>query len=177
MGKFKKEFNAMTWLLIPVAIVINGAVGWIVTKLDFPLYLDTIGTVLVAATVGPFAGAVTGLLTIIVLGIFSPAFLPYWPAAMLIGLAAGILSNMGWFRHWWKALLAGFIISVIASTASALIAMQIHGSIDLDPSYFLLKEPVDKTLIALVVFAAIQILPKWFVDRLPNGENVISDKE
>jgi len=33
------------WMLIPVAVVINGAIGWIIAKLNVPFYFDTIGTI------------------------------------------------------------------------------------------------------------------------------------
>ena len=39
----------MTWVLIPVAIAINIAIGQIVVLLKLPVFLDSIGTVLVAA--------------------------------------------------------------------------------------------------------------------------------
>ena len=46
-----------------VAIAINIAVGSIIIALRLPIYLDSIGTVLVGALAGPWAGALTGLLS------------------------------------------------------------------------------------------------------------------
>ena len=46
-----------------VAIAINIAVGSIVYALRLPIYLDSIGTVLVGALAGPWAGALTGILS------------------------------------------------------------------------------------------------------------------
>ena len=46
-----------------VAIAINIAVGSIVFALRLPIYLDSIGTVLVGALAGPWAGALTGILS------------------------------------------------------------------------------------------------------------------
>ncbi|HKG53288.1 MAG TPA: hypothetical protein VKB04_03430, partial [Anaerolineales bacterium] len=57
------NFNTMTWVLIPVAIAINITIGQIVVLLKLPVYLDSIGTVLVAVLCGPWAGAVTGALS------------------------------------------------------------------------------------------------------------------
>ena len=48
--------------LMPVAIAINIAVGAIIVALRLPIYLDSIGTVLVGVLAGPWAGALTGLL-------------------------------------------------------------------------------------------------------------------
>ena len=60
LDKIKKDFSTMTWVLIPVAIAINIAVGQIVVLLKLPVYLDSIGTVLVGIICGPWAGALTG---------------------------------------------------------------------------------------------------------------------
>ena len=37
--------------------------GVLVTTLRLPLYLDTIGTILVAVLAGPWVGALTGIIT------------------------------------------------------------------------------------------------------------------
>ena len=55
--QLKKEFSTRTLVLMPVAIAINIAVGEIVTRLKLPIYLDSIGTVLVGALAGPWAAA------------------------------------------------------------------------------------------------------------------------
>jgi energy-coupling factor transport system substrate-specific component len=64
IDSIKKDFNTMTWVLIPVAIAINVVIGQIVVFLRLPVYLDSIGTVLVAVLAGPWAGALTGTLPI-----------------------------------------------------------------------------------------------------------------
>ena len=73
----KKDFNTMTWVLMPVAIAINIAIGQIVVTLKLPVYLDSIGTVLVGVICGPWAGALTGALANTILGLtINPDFLP-----------------------------------------------------------------------------------------------------
>ncbi len=62
------DFNTMTWVLIPVAIAINLVIGQIVLVLKLPVFLDSIGTVLVGAICGPWAGALTGALSNIICG-------------------------------------------------------------------------------------------------------------
>ena len=69
LDKIKNNFNTQTWVLIPIAIAINIAIGQIVVLLKLPVYLDSIGTVLVAALCGPWAGALTGALSNIIWGI------------------------------------------------------------------------------------------------------------
>ncbi len=74
--KIKKDFTTMTWVLIPVAIAINIAIGQIVVLLKLPVYLDSIGTVLVGIICGPWAGALTGVLANTIWGLFNPDSLP-----------------------------------------------------------------------------------------------------
>ena len=169
----------LTWItpaLIAGGIVVNGAGGWLISRLDLPLYLDTVGTLFVAATAGPLAGAVTGLVTNLILGIVSPGYAPYWLVPVLIGLAAGWLAHAGWFRYWWKAALAGLVVSVIASVTSTLITMLVYGGVEFNLSYFLLEEPFDKALSALLVVAVARLLPGSVRGLLPRPENVTPEK-
>ena len=169
----------LTWItpaLIAGGIVVNGAGGWLIARLDLPLYLDTVGTLFVAATAGPLAGAVTGLVTNLILGIVSPGYAPYWLVPVLIGLAAGWLAHAGWFRYWWKAALAGLVVSVIASVTSTLITMLVYGGVEFNLSYFLLEEPFDKALSALLVVAVARLLPRSVHGLLPRAENVTPEK-
>jgi hypothetical protein len=90
----KKDFNTMTWVLMPVAIAINIAIGQIVVLLKLPVYLDSIGTVLVAAVCGPWAGALTGALSNTIWGLaIDPNALPWWPVAFFIGCCYGFFGR------------------------------------------------------------------------------------
>ena len=162
----------MTLILIPAGIVVNGAGGWLLAKLDTPFYLDTIGTIFVAVVAGPFAGALTGVITNIILGYFSAGYAPYWPVPLLIGLVAGICANAGMFKKWWKVLPAGLLIAVIAAVASALISARVFGGFTFDPAYFLFEEPADKIVTALIVFMTALFLPEAIQSHLPRPENV-----
>src|SRR5574341_2605022 len=102
----KRDFNTMTWVLIPVAIAINVVMGEIVVLLKLPIYLDSIGTVLVAVTCGPWAGALTGALANTIWGLLiDPNAFPWWPVAFFIGFVAGWCAIGGLFKNWWKAVI------------------------------------------------------------------------
>ena len=49
LDNIKKDFSTRTLVLIPIAIAINIAIGQLVYVLKLPIYLDSIGTVLVGA--------------------------------------------------------------------------------------------------------------------------------
>lgn len=100
------QFNTRTIVLIPIAIAINIVLGQTVSAaLKIPVYLDSIGTILVGALAGPIPGALTGLLanliwTFVLTG--TPLGSPYaWPFAIVaaeIGLLAGLFGRWGFFR-------------------------------------------------------------------------------
>ncbi len=72
LENIKKEFSTRTLVLIPIAIVINIVIGELTVRLKLPIYLDSIGTVLVGAIAGPWAGALTGALANLIWGLFNP---------------------------------------------------------------------------------------------------------
>jgi len=192
LDKIKKDFNTMTWVLIPVAIAINIVIGQIVVLLKLPVYLDSIGTVLVGVICGPFAGALTGALSNTIWGLFNPDSLPWWPVAFFIGLVAGLCANAGLFKNWWKVILTGFLIALTAAITSTPISVYLYGGITASGSSFItayllqtgqgvlsavlstgfLVEPVDKITTAMLAFAIILGLSKRFVARFPRPENV-----
>ena len=97
----KRGFNTLTLALIPVAIAINIAIGQIIVILKLPIYLDSIGTVLVGLLAGPIAGLITGALTNLIWGLsgLNPAYTPFFYVAAVIGLLAGIFARLGWAQR------------------------------------------------------------------------------
>ncbi len=191
--RLRKDFSTMTLVLIPVAIAINIVVGQIVVLLKLPVFLDSIGTVLVAILAGPWAGALTGTLSNIVWGlIIDPNAFPWFPVALFIGLTAGICANFGLFRAWWKVIIAGFIIALVAAIVSTPINVYLYGGITASGSSFItayllatgqgifeavlstnfLVEPVDKIATCLLAFFIIKGLSARYVSRFPRAENV-----
>jgi energy-coupling factor transport system substrate-specific component len=102
LENIKKEFGTRTLVLIPIAIAINIVMGQLIFYLKLPIYLDSIGTVLVGALVGPWAGAVTGGLANLLWGVVPPPLqntyaVPFFYVAVVIGLMAGFFGKRGVF--------------------------------------------------------------------------------
>ena len=99
-----RDFSTSVITLMPVAIAINIAVGSIVYFLKLPIYLDSIGTVLVGVLAGPWAGALTGLLANLIWSILpvpggaTPLAAFFAPVAAVIGLMAGFWGSRGVFQ-------------------------------------------------------------------------------
>lgn len=124
LDSIARQFDTRTIMLMPFAIAINVVLGQTVaTALKVPVYLDSIGTILVGVLAGPFAGAATGLLsnlawTFLLAG--TPFGSPFaWPFAIVaaeIGLLAGVFGYAGVFRSrpdapLWK-LAAGIVVAI-----------------------------------------------------------------
>ncbi len=99
-----RDFSTSVLVLMPVGIAINIAVGSIVYFLKLPIYLDSIGTVLVGVLAGPWAGALTGLLANLIWSLLpvpggaTPLAAFFAPVAAVIGLMAGFWGSRGVFR-------------------------------------------------------------------------------
>ena len=110
-----KSYLARSLLLIVGAIVVNIGLGYVVRNvLHWPLYLDSIGTILVGALLGPLAGAATGALSNIIsatlLGVQN--LLPFAITAAFIGWAAGYAVSRGAFNRFSTVVLTGLLIGV-----------------------------------------------------------------
>jgi energy-coupling factor transport system substrate-specific component len=194
MERLKNDFSTMTIALMAAAIVLNMVLGQIVSMLKLPIFLDSIGTVLVGILAGPWAGGLTGLITNLLWGIISdPVSAAFAPVAMMIGIAAGLCAKYGLFITWWKALISGVIISIALSLIAVPIRLYMFGGLtgsgaDFITAYFLAlgrdlfgaviiqvitSNLVDKVVTALVAWAIVRGLPKRFVARFPRAEQNI----
>jgi energy-coupling factor transport system substrate-specific component len=193
MQKMSKDFSTITLVLIPVAIAINIAVGQIVYTLKIPLYLDSIGTILVGVLAGPWAGALTGLLSNLIWGLtgLNVTYAPFAGVAAVIGLLAGLFSESGWMRTVGKVILAGLITGFVAAILSAPISAYVFGGVQgagtdavvaifrgigfgILPSAFaqgVSSDPLDKTASFLIVWLIVRALPLRFLARFPRAES------
>ena len=96
-------FSTRVIALMPVAIAINIVLGYTVqTVLKLPIYLDSIGTILVGVLAGPIPGALTGILSNLIWqyapGIGGGTIGPFAITAGVIGLLAGLWGQLGIYR-------------------------------------------------------------------------------
>lgn len=114
------RLNSTALTLIPLAIALNIAGGQLIKALRLPVYLDSIGTVLTGALLGPWVGMLTGFLsnaiwTLSGLDGFAFAFAL---VAGAIGLIAGLAGRYGAFRNasprWLSAIVGGVFLFALA---------------------------------------------------------------
>ncbi len=190
----KRSFNTLTLALIPVAIAINIAIGQIVVLLKLPIYLDSIGTVLVGMLAGPLAGLLTGALSNLIWGLsgLNPTYTPFFYVAAVIGLLAGIFTQIGWARKIWMWGLGGLITGVVAAIISAPTSAIVFGGVtgagtDLIVAALrasgagimqatfgqgIVSDPLDKLATFLVVFLIVLALPLRLRLRFPMSDKL-----
>ena len=93
--------------LIAFGAALNVAVGYLVSMLKLPLYLDSIGTILIAALCGWRYGMIVGFAALAVLSVTStPTVITYAGTVIVIAVCASLLERFG-FLHTVKATVIG----------------------------------------------------------------------
>ncbi|WP_104180963.1 glycosyl transferase family 9 [Arthrobacter sp. B0490] len=128
VGGILPMLSTSSLVVMPLGIALNIAIGQIAGSLGMQIYLDAIGTVLVAVLAGPAAGAATGALSNAIWGLFNPFALPFAAGAALIGLLAGLAARYGAFRRVYLAPAAGLVVGAVGGLVAAPVAVFMFGA-------------------------------------------------
>jgi energy-coupling factor transport system substrate-specific component len=97
--------------------------GFIVNQLGLPVYLDTTGTVLVAALAGPGAGVLTGIVSQLVRSLYEGfVWLPFGLIQVIIALMAAWAASRGGYRSAGLSIFWGHLTGLAAGLASSVIS-------------------------------------------------------
>ena len=127
------RINTYQICLVAMAVVINIVGGQIALMLRLPVYLDSIGTILTGAVLGPWFGMLPNLLSGIFMGMTVDIYSLYFaPVGMITGIMSGILLHGepagrhvkgGWI------FLKGLGVSVPGTIMSAVINAVLFGGV------------------------------------------------
>ncbi|HEN7622735.1 TPA: ECF transporter S component [Streptococcus agalactiae] len=164
---------------ISIAIAINLIGANLALFLRLPIYLDTIGTLLIAVILGSWYAASTAFLSALINWMTTDIFsLYYSPVAIVVAIITGILikRNCKPSSLLWKSLiisLPGTIIASvitvilfkgITSSGSSIIAQFLHGiGLDMTSSLILVQvgtDYIDRLISLILVFSTITLLKK-----------------
>ncbi|HGA3974648.1 TPA: ECF transporter S component [Streptococcus agalactiae] len=164
---------------VSIAIAINLIGANLALFLRLPIYLDTIGTLLIAVILGPWYAASTAFLSALINWMTTDIFsLYYSPVAIVVAIITGILikRNCKPSSLLWKSLiisLPGTIIASvitvilfkgITSSGSSIIAQFLHGiGLDMTSSLILVQvgtDYIDRLISLILVFSTITLLKK-----------------
>lgn len=171
MSWLSSQFTTRVIVLIPVAIAINIVLGYTVqTVLRLPIYLDSIGTILVGVLAGPIAGALTGAAANIIWqyapGIGGGTIGPFAITAAVIGLLAGLWGYLGVFRPRPVSGVRLWMSVVIAVAIIVLLASRIYGNqAYTDPNIGGYPEWVFTAAIVITAVAAVSVAAFIIVRR------------
>ena len=119
-------------IMIPIGVAINYIGGLIASTLALPIYMDSIGTVIVAAIMGPWIGAFSGALYNIISALTGGNI----PGALFAicnigsGLIVGFMARYGFFKKWWHIIIATVLVALWNAGTGAPIAMVVYGGVD-----------------------------------------------
>ncbi len=193
-NSIKRETSGVAIPFIAFGAALNLSLGQLTGLLKLPLYLDSLGTVLVAVLCGPWAGVLAGIVANTTASVlFSPPMLFFIPTVLLIGAFSGFWAKRGFFQKWYLVLAGGILQGILAALVSAPISAYLFSGVTLGGTDFLVMyfraigksllestllqglatDPVDKTITYLIVFLVIRRLPHRLVIRFPRCENVL----
>jgi len=114
--------------LVPVAAALNIVGGYINTVLKLPIFLDMIGTAVVAIVLGPWWGALVGAITNIVSSFISgPIGLPFAACNVVGALVWGYTHQWGWMRKQGGFFLTNVLCAFFVSLTAVPIYVFIFG--------------------------------------------------
>lgn len=123
------KINTYQVCLVAMAVVVNIVGGQIALMLRLPIYLDSIGTILTGAVLGPWFGMLPNLLSGIFMGMTVDIYSLYFaPVGMITGIMSGILLRGKPAKGGW-IFLKGLGVTVPGTIMSALINAVLFGGV------------------------------------------------
>ena len=160
-------------------IGVNLLLGEVIAAFSLPIYLDTVGTVAVAAMGGYLPGVIVGFVTNIIKSISDPSSLYYGILNVLIAVAAAHFAKKGWHKSFKGVLGMIMVFTFIGGGLGSLIPWYMEGlvfdseslsGVLYETGYFgiavshvlssLIYDLADKTATVIIVLIVIRILPK-----------------
>ena len=175
----KAQFSTKSIVLIPIAVGINLIGG--------TLFLDMIGTIVIACLSGPWVSALCGLLTNVFLALVAnPVYLPYSIVSVLCGLITGYMVKAGLFKRIWGTVLIWIACTLTNTVSASLITIFVYGGAtgvtgssvftatliaatkDIMMSVFsssFIENLIDKGIAFFIAYIIVQKIPKRFLSQ------------
>lgn len=115
--------------VIALAIVLNMIGGHIALLFHLPIYLDSIGTIMIAMLYGPVYGMLPPLLYGLVMGFSIDIYsLYYMPVGMILGLTTGLAARYFSLKGW-RIIPGALMITIPGTIVSSIITAVLFGGI------------------------------------------------
>lgn len=186
-----KKITTSELTLIALGVALNVIGAFIALNLRLPIYLDSIGTILIACILGPKFAIITGLCGSMVSGMtFDIYSFFFMPVQISTGLIAGLMYKKG-FLNGMKTVFGVSVFSIPTSIISAIITAFIFGGITSSGSSYVvqilssmgmnqvssvfitqvLTDYADKFIAVMLVNSAVLAIPSTFRYKLKSSKN------
>ncbi len=169
--------------LIVVGIGLNLGIGFVVTTMKLPFYLDSIGTVIATALGGLWAGITCGVISVIVGSAYTPTLWAYAGTMVAIALYVWLVRPLGYLNKLLPTALFGIGLGVVCAIISAPVTTYMWKGISLSgmdavTAFFSAKgvtllfsvmlaglaaDPIDKLVTSLIAFALVTRISDGFL--------------
>lgn len=166
--------------LIVVCVSLNLGIGFVVSAVKLPFYLDSIGTILATFIGGPWAGIITGMSSVVIGSTYTPTLWAYAFTALCIVIYTWGTIKLGYLRTFLATILGGIGLGIVSALVSAPVTTYLFGGVsfsgaDAVTAYFaamgktlldsvvlggLSTDPVDKLFTSLIAYVLLKRLPK-----------------
>ncbi len=190
------RINAFEAGLIAFGAALNVSIGYLVSIIKLPLYLDSIGTILISVLCGWKFGVVAGLSALVIFTLTAvPTFIAYAGSVIVIAVGSAVLARVGFLKSVKATILGGLLIGLAASAASVPVTTFLYGGVSLagsDAITTLFKatgmpvwksvllgslatDPIDKIITSLICLTLIRSLPSHILSRLSGNYKSFPD--
>lgn len=151
--------------LIALAIVLNVIGGQIALLFHLPIYLDSMGTIMIAMLYGPVYGMLPPLLYGLVMGFTLDIYSLYFmPVGLMLGLMTGLVSQYFSLKKW-RMIPGAMLITVPGTIVSSIITAVLFGGITSSGSTVIVQV-LNKAGLGLTASVFIVQILTDYLDRL-----------
>ncbi len=156
------------FILICIAALLLNLIGASIVEIfNLPLYLDTSGTIFIAALGGYVPGIAVGFFTNLFKAIFDSSEMYYCTVSIMIAIFAAYFARKNFFNHIGKVLILIPFLTLLSGTFDLLIENFLHATdfikamteFELSFSENLRNELIDKTFSILLAFFMLKLTP------------------
>ncbi|MCG8050181.1 MAG: hypothetical protein AB2689_08735 [Candidatus Thiodiazotropha taylori] len=187
----KAGFSNATLALIPAGIILNVALGTLISILKLPIYLDAVGTIVVTLLAGWRAGMVVGVGSFALMSVLvNPVYIYFVGTQAVIALYVYVVAErLQLLRNTFTTILAGIGLGVVAAVVSAPVIVAVFGGVagsgrDLITAVLMnsgtqvlkavalsgaASEPIDKTIQLVLACLLVRGAPKAVLTRFPSS--------
>lgn len=151
--------------VVALAIVLNVIGGQIALMLHLPIYLDSIGTIMIAMLYGPVYGMLPPLLYGLVMGFTLDIYSLYFmPVGLMLGLMTGLISKYFSLKKW-RMIPGAMLITIPGTIVSSVITAVLFGGITSSGSTVIVQV-LNKAGLGLTASVFIVQILTDYLDRL-----------